>query len=47
MWVQKEMDKNCLSYERLSEGSSSNISGDHQTSPTRPNLDLEFTLGRP
>lgn len=45
--LEKEIDKNCLSYERVSEGSSSNISGDHQTSPTRPNLDLEFTLGRP
>ncbi|KAI4328032.1 hypothetical protein L6164_020428 [Bauhinia variegata] len=42
---QKEMDPKSLSYERLSDGSSSsNISG---TSPKKPNLDLEFTLGQP
>ncbi|KAM7531024.1 hypothetical protein LguiB_034434 [Lonicera macranthoides] len=36
-FLQKEMDPNCLSYERISEVSSS--------SPKKPNL--EFTLGRP
>ncbi|XP_021768262.1 probable transcription factor KAN2 [Chenopodium quinoa] len=42
--LEKELEPKCLSYERLSEVSSSNIiSGDHQTSPTKPNL--EFTLG--
>ncbi|XP_010677369.1 probable transcription factor KAN2 isoform X2 [Beta vulgaris subsp. vulgaris] len=43
--LEKELDPKCLSYERLSEVSSSNLSGDHQTSPAKPNL--EFTLGRP
>lgn len=43
--LEKELDTKCLSYERLSEVSSSNLSGDHQTSPAKPNL--EFTLGRP
>ncbi|KAL2925866.1 putative transcription factor KAN2 [Bienertia sinuspersici] len=43
--LEKELEPKCLSYERLSEVSSSNLSGDHQTSPVKPNL--EFTLGRP
>jgi hypothetical protein len=39
------MDPKCLSYERISDGSSStNLSG---SSPKKPNLDLEFTLGQP
>ncbi|KAJ7953408.1 Transcription repressor KAN1 [Quillaja saponaria] len=43
--LEKDMDARCLSYERVSDGSSStNFSG---TSPKKPNLDLEFTLGRP
>ncbi|KAI4314517.1 hypothetical protein L6164_027419 [Bauhinia variegata] len=43
--LEKEMDPKSLSYERISDGSSSsNISG---TSPKKPNLDLEFTLGQP
>ncbi|XP_057521177.1 probable transcription factor KAN2 isoform X1 [Amaranthus tricolor] len=40
--LEKEVDPKCLSYERVSEVSSS---GENQTSPTKPNL--EFTLGRP
>lgn len=43
--LEKELDPKCLSYERLSEVSSSNLSGDHQISLAKPNL--EFTLGRP
>ncbi|KAJ1431073.1 SANT/Myb domain [Sesbania bispinosa] len=43
--LEKEIDPKCLSYERLSDGSSSsNVSG---SSPKKPNLDLEFTLGQP
>ncbi|CAJ2647167.1 unnamed protein product [Trifolium pratense] len=43
--LEKEMDPKCLSYERISDGSSStNLSG---SSPKKPNLDLEFTLGQP
>ncbi|XP_039012670.1 probable transcription factor KAN2 isoform X2 [Hibiscus syriacus] len=38
--LQKDMDPKCLSHERLSDGSSSSLSG---TSPKKPNL--EFTLG--
>ncbi|XVF52309.1 hypothetical protein PTKIN_Ptkin05aG0008300 [Pterospermum kingtungense] len=38
--LQKDMDRKCLSYERVSDGSSSSLSG---TSPKKPNL--EFTLG--
>ncbi|XP_028805962.1 probable transcription factor KAN2 [Neltuma alba] len=43
---EKEMDPaKCLSYERVSDGSaSSDLSG---TSPKKPNLDLEFSLGQP
>ncbi|KAJ7943868.1 Transcription repressor KAN1 [Quillaja saponaria] len=42
---EKDMDAKCLSYERISDGSSStNFSG---TSPKKTNLDLEFTLGMP
>ncbi|KAF7829189.1 putative transcription factor KAN2 [Senna tora] len=42
---EKEMDPKCQSYERLSDGSaSSDISG---TSPKKPTLDLEFSLGQP
>ncbi|KAK4252706.1 hypothetical protein QN277_014450 [Acacia crassicarpa] len=42
---EKEMDPKCLSYERVSDGSaSSDVSG---TSPKKPNLDLEFSLGQP
>ncbi|KAL8150523.1 hypothetical protein V2J09_020331 [Rumex salicifolius] len=40
--LEKELEAKCLSYERQSEGSSSNHSA--ETSPTKPNLD--FTLGR-
>nr|KJB51605.1 hypothetical protein B456_008G224400 [Gossypium raimondii] len=39
--LQKDMDPKCLSHERVSDGSSSSLSG---TSPKKPNL--EFTLGR-
>ncbi|KAG6782528.1 hypothetical protein POTOM_011936 [Populus tomentosa] len=39
---QKGMDPKCLSYEKISDVSSSTVSG---TSPKKPNL--EFTLGRP
>lgn len=40
-----EIDPKCLSYERVSDGSaSSDVSG---TSPKKPNLDLEFSLGQP
>ncbi|KAL2348906.1 hypothetical protein Fmac_002906 [Flemingia macrophylla] len=43
--LEKEMDPKCLSYERISDGSSSsNLSG---SSPKKPNLDLEFSLGQP
>ncbi|XP_052210834.1 probable transcription factor KAN2 isoform X3 [Diospyros lotus] len=38
----EEMDPNCLSYERISDGCSSNFS---ESSPEKPNL--EFTLGTP
>ncbi|XP_012439289.1 probable transcription factor KAN2 [Gossypium raimondii] len=38
--LQKDMDPKCLSHERVSDGSSSSLSG---TSPKKPNL--EFTLG--
>ncbi|TYI52296.1 hypothetical protein E1A91_D12G237600v1 [Gossypium mustelinum] len=38
--LQKDMDPKCLSHERVSDGSSSSLSG---TSPKTPNL--EFTLG--
>ncbi|XWS38788.1 hypothetical protein CRYUN_Cryun19dG0160500 [Craigia yunnanensis] len=38
--LQKDMDPKCLSYERISDVSSSSLSG---TSPKKPNL--EFTLG--
>ncbi|CAL0331596.1 unnamed protein product [Lupinus luteus] len=42
---EKDMDPNCLSYERVSDGgSSSNLSG---SSTKKLNLDLEFTLGQP
>ncbi|XP_020978416.1 probable transcription factor KAN2 isoform X2 [Arachis ipaensis] len=42
----EEMDPKCVSYERISDGSSSsNVSA--STSPKKPNLDLEFTLGQP
>ncbi|XP_052171468.1 probable transcription factor KAN2 isoform X2 [Diospyros lotus] len=41
-FVEKEMDPKMSSYERISEGSSSNLS---ETSPKKPNL--EFTLGTP
>ncbi|KAF9689623.1 hypothetical protein SADUNF_Sadunf01G0111600 [Salix dunnii] len=40
--LKKDMDPKCLSYERISDVSSSTLSG---TSPKKPNL--EFTLGRP
>ncbi|GAV75761.1 Myb_DNA-binding domain-containing protein [Cephalotus follicularis] len=40
--LEKEVDPKCLSYERISDVSSSSLSG---TSPKKPNL--EFTLGRP
>ncbi|PKI45367.1 hypothetical protein CRG98_034172 [Punica granatum] len=40
--IENEVDRKSSSYERTSEGSSSNLSG---SSPKRPNL--EFTLGRP
>lgn len=40
--MQKEMEPNCSSYDRISDVSSSSIS---ETSPKKPNL--EFTLGRP
>ncbi|KAK7307330.1 hypothetical protein VNO77_40287 [Canavalia gladiata] len=44
-YLEKEMDPKCLSYERISDGSSSsNLSG---SSPKKPNLDLEFSLGQP
>ncbi|CBI33837.3 unnamed protein product, partial [Vitis vinifera] len=39
--LEEDMDPKCLSYERISDVSSSNLSG---TSPKKPNL--EFTLGR-
>ncbi|XP_004512490.1 probable transcription factor KAN2 isoform X2 [Cicer arietinum] len=39
----EEMDPKCLSYERISDGSSST----NLSSPKKPNLDLEFTLGQP
>ncbi|QCD90817.1 two-component response regulator ARR-B family [Vigna unguiculata] len=43
--LEKEMDPKCVSYERISDGSSSsNVSG---SSPKKPNLDLEFSLGQP
>ncbi|ESW30250.1 hypothetical protein PHAVU_002G137300 [Phaseolus vulgaris] len=43
--LEKEMDPKCLSYERISDGSSSsNVSGSSQK---KPNLDLEFSLGQP
>ncbi|KAF7809470.1 putative transcription factor KAN2 [Senna tora] len=44
--LEKEMDPKSLSYERISDrSSSSNLSG---SSPKKkPNLDLEFTLGQP
>ncbi|CAL0311794.1 unnamed protein product [Lupinus luteus] len=43
--IEKDGDPKCLSYERISDGSSSsNLSG---SSPKKSNLDLEFTLGRP
>ncbi|KAK7252510.1 hypothetical protein RIF29_36498 [Crotalaria pallida] len=43
--LEKDMEPKCLSYERISDGSSSsNLSG---SSPKKPNLDLEFTLGQP
>ncbi|XP_057448665.1 probable transcription factor KAN2 isoform X2 [Lotus japonicus] len=43
--LEKEMDPKCLSYERISDGSSSsNLSG---SSPKKLNLDLGFTLGQP
>ncbi|KAE9607005.1 hypothetical protein Lalb_Chr09g0325511 [Lupinus albus] len=42
---EKDMDPNCLSCERISDGSSSsNLSG---SSTKKLNLDLEFTLGQP
>ncbi|XP_027347387.1 probable transcription factor KAN2 [Abrus precatorius] len=40
--IEKGMDQKCLSNERISDGSSSSNSG---SSPKKPNLDLEFTLG--
>ncbi|KAK6251527.1 hypothetical protein QUC31_009160 [Theobroma cacao] len=40
--LEKDMDPKCLSYERISDVSSSSLSG---TSPKKPNL--EFTLGVP
>ncbi|KAE9596919.1 putative transcription factor MYB-HB-like family [Lupinus albus] len=41
----EDTDPKCLSYERISDrSSSSNHSG---SSPKKPNLDLEFTLGQP
>lgn len=40
--LEKEMEPNCSSYDRISDVSSSSIS---ETSPKKPNL--EFTLGRP
>lgn len=43
LFDQKEMDPKCLSYERISDGSSST----NLSSPKKPNLDLEFTLGQP
>ncbi|XP_019420421.1 PREDICTED: probable transcription factor KAN2 [Lupinus angustifolius] len=43
--LEKDMDPNCFSYERISDGnSSSNLSG---SSTKKLNLDLEFTLGQP
>ena len=42
LFLQKDMDPKCLSYERISDVSSSSLSG---TSPKKPNL--EFTLGVP
>ncbi|KAK7309647.1 hypothetical protein RJT34_06546 [Clitoria ternatea] len=43
--LEKEIDPKCLSYERISDGSSSsNLSG---SSPKKLNLDLEFSLGQP
>ncbi|GKV10650.1 hypothetical protein SLEP1_g21984 [Rubroshorea leprosula] len=41
--LEKEMDPKCLSYDRISDVSSSNLS---VASPKKSNLDLEFTLGR-
>ncbi|XP_074264666.1 putative transcription factor KAN2 isoform X2 [Silene latifolia] len=41
---EKELNPKCSSYERLSEASSSNLSGNFLTNRPKPNL--EFTLGR-
>ncbi|XP_074283512.1 putative transcription factor KAN2 isoform X2 [Silene latifolia] len=44
--LEKEQDPKCLSYERLSEASSSNLSGDNLQTSSLIKPNLEFTLGR-